>query len=183
MAYDRLLERLHLVDQRWIVKGATALLAREIGARGTIDVDVQGDAAAEVAEHELRQAASESIGDWFRFDVGPRRPCGMPQADAPTRDCLHRRDSMASFRVDLVGSDATMTVRPTQVPRLSGESDVVQSPGDGPIARRYVRTASTRRWSSSVAGRSSLVKIDEMCFSTALGVTKSSRAIAELVRP
>ena len=66
MAYDRLLERLHLVDQRWIVKGATALLAREIGARGTIDVDVQGDAAAEVAEHELRQAASESIGDWVR---------------------------------------------------------------------------------------------------------------------
>lgn len=31
MAYDRLLERLYLVDQGWIVKGATALLARDIG--------------------------------------------------------------------------------------------------------------------------------------------------------
>ena len=31
-AYDRLLERLYLVDQGWIVKGATALLASEFGA-------------------------------------------------------------------------------------------------------------------------------------------------------
>lgn len=35
MAYDRLLERLYLVDEDWIVKGATALLAREIGVRAT----------------------------------------------------------------------------------------------------------------------------------------------------
>jgi hypothetical protein len=32
-AYDRLLERLYLVDEGWIVKGATALLARDIGVR------------------------------------------------------------------------------------------------------------------------------------------------------
>jgi hypothetical protein len=31
MAYERLLERLHLVDEDWIIKGATALLARDIG--------------------------------------------------------------------------------------------------------------------------------------------------------
>jgi hypothetical protein len=30
MAYDRLLERLYLVDEGWIIKGATALLARDI---------------------------------------------------------------------------------------------------------------------------------------------------------
>lgn len=29
VAYDRLIERLYLVDDRWIIKGATALLARE----------------------------------------------------------------------------------------------------------------------------------------------------------
>jgi len=34
MAYDRLLERLYLVDEDWIVKGATALLARDIGGTG-----------------------------------------------------------------------------------------------------------------------------------------------------
>ena len=40
MAYDRLLERLYLVDEGWIIKGATALLARDIGVRGTIDIDL-----------------------------------------------------------------------------------------------------------------------------------------------
>jgi hypothetical protein len=30
MAYDRLLERLYFVDEGWIVKGATALLARNL---------------------------------------------------------------------------------------------------------------------------------------------------------
>jgi hypothetical protein len=40
MAYDRLLERLYLENEGWVVKGATALLARDIGVRGTIDVDV-----------------------------------------------------------------------------------------------------------------------------------------------
>jgi hypothetical protein len=33
IAYDRLLARLYLVDRGWIVKGATALLARDLGVR------------------------------------------------------------------------------------------------------------------------------------------------------
>ena len=36
MAYDRLLERLYLVDQEWIIKGATALLARNIAFDGIV---------------------------------------------------------------------------------------------------------------------------------------------------
>lgn len=39
-AYDRLLERLYLVDDGWIVKGATALLARDLGMRATVDIDL-----------------------------------------------------------------------------------------------------------------------------------------------
>lgn len=35
MAYDRILERLYLVDDGWVVKGATALLARGIGVDGS----------------------------------------------------------------------------------------------------------------------------------------------------
>jgi hypothetical protein len=31
MVYDRLLERLHLLGEDWIIKGATALLARDMG--------------------------------------------------------------------------------------------------------------------------------------------------------
>src|SRR5581483_5458946 len=56
IAYDRLLERLYLVDQGWVLKGATALLAREIGVRGTKDIDIYRNVALEVAEADLRRA-------------------------------------------------------------------------------------------------------------------------------
>ena len=120
MAYDRLLERLYLVDQGWIVKGATALLAREIGVRGTIDIDVYRDAAAEVAERELRQAADEAIGDWFRFDVGP--PQAVRDAASGVRlpvTAYIGATQWASFHVDLVGSDITMTGEPEPVRPLA----------------------------------------------------------------
>src|SRR5450759_12284 len=58
MAYDRLLERLYLVDDGWVVKGATALLARDIGVRETIDIDIYRERARELAEAELREAAA-----------------------------------------------------------------------------------------------------------------------------
>ena len=74
MAYDRLLERLYFVDEGWIIKGATALLARDIGVRGTIDIDLYREVAREIAEADLRQAAALDIGDWFRFEIGPPRP-------------------------------------------------------------------------------------------------------------
>ena len=73
MAYDRLLERLYLVDDGWVVKGATALLARGIGVRATIDIDIYRERARELAEAELREAASRDIGDWFTFELGPGR--------------------------------------------------------------------------------------------------------------
>lgn len=49
MVYDRLLERLYLVEEGRIVKGATALLARDIGVRGTIDIDLYREVAREIA--------------------------------------------------------------------------------------------------------------------------------------
>jgi len=42
--------------------------------RGTIDIDVYRAADREVAEAELRRAAVDNIGDWFRFALGPSRP-------------------------------------------------------------------------------------------------------------
>jgi hypothetical protein len=38
VAYDRLLERLYLLDRDWVVKGAAALMARELGTRSTLDI-------------------------------------------------------------------------------------------------------------------------------------------------
>ena len=74
MAYDWLLERLYLVDEGWIIKGATALLAREIGVRGTLDIDLYREVAREIAVADLREAAALDLGDWFRFEIGPPRP-------------------------------------------------------------------------------------------------------------
>ena len=71
VAYDRLLGRLYLTDDGWIVKGATALLARDLGTRGTLDIDIYRQAAREAAEADLRRAAAIDAGDWFRFEIGP----------------------------------------------------------------------------------------------------------------
>ena len=119
MAYDRLLERLYLVDEGWIIKGATALLARDIGVRGTIDIDVYREAARAIAEVDLRRAAALDIGDWFRFELGP------PRAHADTGGvrlpvtALVGNTVWVQFHVDLVGTDLRMTGEPEDVPPLA----------------------------------------------------------------
>ena len=76
MAYDRLLERLYFGDDGWVVKGAVALLARDLGVRASIDLDIYLARATDVAERHLREAAARDIADWFRFEVGPSQPSG-----------------------------------------------------------------------------------------------------------
>ena len=55
-AYDRLLVRLYLLDDGWILKGSTALLARQIAVRHTIDVDVYRAGSRKQSERNLRRA-------------------------------------------------------------------------------------------------------------------------------
>lgn len=119
MAYDRLLERLYVVDDGWVVKGATALLARGIGVRGTIDVDVYRERARELAEAELREAASRDIGDWFTFELGPGRAVATDAAVRIPVTAYVGTASWAAFHVDLVGSDLRMTGEPERVPPLA----------------------------------------------------------------
>ena len=119
-AYDRLLQRLYLIGDGWIVKGAVALLAREIGVRGTIDIDVYRDAPTDVAEAELRGAASRDIGDWFRLEVGPRQHVrgGVPETRFPVTAYVGATE-WAAFHVDLVGSEVRMTGEPEDVAPLA----------------------------------------------------------------
>jgi len=119
IAYDRLLERLYLVDDGWVVKGATALLARRIGVRATIDVDVYRERARDVAEAELREAASHDIGDWFRFELGASRAVATDAAVRIPVTAYVGATTWASFHVDLVGSDMRMTGQPEDVPPLA----------------------------------------------------------------
>ncbi|HDL48642.1 MAG TPA: hypothetical protein ENH33_01595 [Actinobacteria bacterium] len=120
IAYDRLLERLYLVDDGWIVKGATALLARNLGVRETIDVDLYRSAALEVAEAELRRAAQHDIGDWFRFEIGPRQTltAGAVGVRLPATATVGAT-VWSAFRVDLVGSEIRLTGQPERVPALA----------------------------------------------------------------
>lgn len=76
-AYDRLLYRIFTgADRdRWVLKGATALLARLRGrARHSIDIDLFNQAGGlEDAEAALRTAAARDGGDYFRFELAPGR--------------------------------------------------------------------------------------------------------------
>lgn len=116
-AYDRLLERLYLLDDGWIVKGAAALLARDLGMRATVDIDLYRAGVVQVAEVELREAAGRDIGDWFRFEIGARRPVDAG-VRLPTIAYIGATQ-WASFHIDLVGSDLRMTGEPEPVPPLA----------------------------------------------------------------
>ncbi|MGH9223537.1 MAG: nucleotidyl transferase AbiEii/AbiGii toxin family protein [Acidimicrobiales bacterium] len=117
IAYDRLLERLYLVDDEWVVKGAAALLARQLGARATIDIDLYRMHAKETAEADLRAAAARDIGDWFVFEIG-RHQTVEAGTRLPTKAYIGPTP-WAAFHVDVVGSDLIMTCEPELAPPLA----------------------------------------------------------------
>jgi len=120
IAYERLLERLYLTDDRWIVKGAASLLARDIGVRGTRDVDVYREAGRQVAERDLRNSASRDIGDWFRLELAASQPTGDDARGVRIPVTAYIGTTpWAQFHVDLVGSDLRMTGQPDNVPPLA----------------------------------------------------------------
>jgi hypothetical protein len=120
IAYDRLLVRLYLFDDGWIVKGAAALLARDLSVRATIDLDIYRNAARELAETDLRAAAARDIRDWFRFELGPGR---QVTGDTPGTHILVKAHVGTTlwqeFGIDLVGADIRMTGDPEDVPPLA----------------------------------------------------------------
>jgi hypothetical protein len=119
-AYDRLLERLYLMDDGWIVKGAVALLARDLGVRASVDIDVYRAKRVDAAEADLREAAARDIGDWFRFEIGPRGTIGEGITGVRLHVTAFIGETVwAQFRVDLVGSDLNMLGEPDQVAALA----------------------------------------------------------------
>jgi hypothetical protein len=117
VAYDRLLCRLYLADDGWIVKGATALLARGIGTRATLDVDLYRKVTQEKAEEDLRRAVQFDAGDWFRFEVGARSITESAWT-LPIRAVIGAT-TWLDFHVDLLGDTLQMTGVPEDVAPLA----------------------------------------------------------------
>jgi hypothetical protein len=118
VAYDRLLERLYILDDGWVLKGATALLARDLSVRGSLDIDIYRNVARRVAEQDVRTAASLDLGDWFRFEVG----YGVPIANDSTRLPIKATiggTTWVQFHTDLTGTDLRMTSQPDDVPPIA----------------------------------------------------------------
>ena len=133
--YDRLLARLYLHGSGWVVKGATALLAREIAVRHTIDLDIYRASSRTEAEEDLRSAAAADLGDWFRFELAAGAPISEGQSGVRL-GVLARIGTIewARFHVDLVASTVRMTGTPEDVPPLTP----VSIPGlDRPGYRAY----------------------------------------------
>jgi hypothetical protein len=119
-AYDRLLVRLYLLDDGWILKGSTALLARHIAVRHTIDVDVYRAVSREQAERDLRAALLLDGGDWFTFEAGPGRSvaAGVGGTRVPI-NALLGTTTWSRFHVDIVAEGVAMIGRPDEVPALT----------------------------------------------------------------
>lgn len=120
-AYDQLIERLYRIDGGWVIKGATALLARRVAVRHTIDVDVHRAGTIRDIDHDLRRAVALDIGDWMRFELGGATPIRAAEADAIR---FRVRASIgvttwAAFHVDAVAEDARMTASPDLVQPLT----------------------------------------------------------------
>jgi Nucleotidyl transferase AbiEii toxin, Type IV TA system len=128
-SYDRLLARVFSGDDadRWVLKGATALLAR-LGpdTRHTRDVDLYREVGDLVeAETALRDAAARDLGDFFRFEVLPGSPPGPGSDTRTVRVTAYLGTTeLASFPVDLV-THLSMT----EEPDLMGPLVAVEVPG------------------------------------------------------
>lgn len=120
-AYDRLLCRVFASDpKRWVLKGATAMLAR-IGpqARHTRDVDLLNrEGGLQEAELALRDAVQIDLSDFFTFTLGVGQlltEAGQALRVPVQADLGVKR--FATFHVDLVAA-LTMTAAPDPFPRI-----------------------------------------------------------------
>jgi len=121
-AYDRLLARCFSTNwDRWVLKGAGALLARLDGARHSKDIDLfYSDRRAEIAAavEDLEHALHTDLGDHFAFEVV--RTTSLPEAAKGRR--VHVRSGLgpvafSAFHVDVVVGTA-MSCEPDEVSPL-----------------------------------------------------------------
>lgn len=120
-AYDRLIVRLYKFDPTgWVLKGSTALLARGITVRHTVDIDIYRAGSREQAEQDLREALLLDAGDFFEFTAGPSQ--NIADGASGCRIKIEARIGAtvwAAFHVDVVSEGVRMTGVPEEVPPLT----------------------------------------------------------------
>lgn len=114
-AYDRLLARVFVAPdaERWVLKGATALLARLDVARHSKDVDLTRQSTMDhlEAERALRAAAARDLGDFFIFELGVATPLVGDKGRRYSVVAGLGGRTFATFSIDLViGGSMTGTV-------------------------------------------------------------------------
>lgn len=120
-AYDQLVERLYRLDEAWVIKGATALLARKVSVRHTVDIDLYRAGAIDEVERRLREAADLDIDDWMRFEIGPAVKVIASGAQA----CRVKARSFigtklwAAFQIDIVADGVLITGSADSAPPLT----------------------------------------------------------------
>jgi Nucleotidyl transferase AbiEii toxin, Type IV TA system len=130
VAYDRLLARAFTAPdaERWVLKGAGALLARLPEARHSRDIDLafatrattrpdETERAADDAVSSLQAAINTDLGDFFRFEIPRTSPIDEAVKGRRIHVVAYLGARYASFHVDVVVGTA-MTGTPQAGPPL-----------------------------------------------------------------
>ncbi len=122
-AYDRILSRCFSADDadRWMLKGAGALLARLPVARHSKDIDLYyAERATEpdVAVAALARVADRDIGDHFRFELTKTTPLQETTKGRRVHLSAYLGSLYATFHVDIV-VNTSLTGEPDTVPPLT----------------------------------------------------------------
>lgn len=121
LAYDRLLARVFTNEpDRWLLKGAGALLARIPDARHSKDLDIAYAGDLDNAVAALTRAAGLDLGDFFTFSVGPVKAeltGTTPGVRIPIKARVGPKP-FAAFNVDLV-VEGGLTTTPESIAPLS----------------------------------------------------------------
>jgi hypothetical protein len=120
-AYDRLLARVFSAPdaERWVLKGAAALLARLDVARHSKDIDLSWQSTVDLdeAEQAFRAAAGRDVGDFFVFELGAAAPLVGDKGRRFAVVAGLGGRPFAAFSADLVAGQS-MTAAPEAVPPL-----------------------------------------------------------------
>ncbi|GMR02562.1 MAG: hypothetical protein BMS9Abin20_0900 [Acidimicrobiia bacterium] len=126
-AYGRLLARVFLhAPERWVLKGATSLLARIPGqARHSMDVDFYFSGALEEAIGDLQDATDADLGDFFTFDIAP----GVTLSGIATGQVLRVTAYLGDKIFETFPADVVVTHTMTAEADLTPPIEVIEVPG------------------------------------------------------